>query len=99
MRSFLELVEHALGLQIRYNIYMLNRSIPPYVLKYFWGDDLKELDLQKNNTYIIQTLLEKGDKEAIKWLFSTLGINTIKNTLPTLKLSRKSQQFWNLYLS
>lgn len=78
---------------------MINHSIPAHILKYFWGDDLKELDLQKNNTYIIQTLLERGDQEAIKWLFSTVNQNTVKNALPKIKLSKKSANFWSLYLS
>lgn len=77
---------------------MVNNSIPSDIQKYFWGDDLKELDLQKNNAYIIQTLLEKGDQKAVKWLFSTLSRNVIKNALPEIRLSKKSANFWNLYL-
>lgn len=78
---------------------MTRNSIPHHVLKYFWGDDLNQLDLQKNNIYIIQTLLEKGDQKAIKWLFSTLDKNVIKDALSSVKLSKKSSHFWNLYFS
>ena len=76
----------------------MSRKIPSFILKYFWGDDLSELDLQKNDKYIIQTLLEKGDQRAIKWLFSTIDQKTIKNTLSSLNLSKKSENFWNIYL-
>lgn len=77
---------------------MIRSSIPPYILKYFWGDNLDELNLQGNSNYIIQTLLEKGDQVAVKWLFSTLDRNAIKNALPKIRLSKKSANFWNLYL-
>lgn len=78
---------------------MTRSSIPSHVLKYFWGDNLDELDLQRNNSYIIQTLLEKGDQKAIKWLFSTLSQDAVRDVLPVVKLSKRSAQFWNLYLS
>ena len=78
---------------------MNHQQIPTFVLKYFWGDNLNELGLQKNSTYMIQTLLEKGDQKAIRWLFSTIGPNIIKKTLPLIKLSKKSENFWNVYLT
>lgn len=73
--------------------------LPPYVTKYFWGDTISELDIQKNKAYIIQTILEKGDQKAIKWLFSTIGLDSIKNTLPLIRLDKKSAHFWNTYLA
>ena len=78
---------------------MNHQQIPSFVLKYFWGDNLEELDLRKNSTYIIQTLLEKGDQQAIKWFFSILDLETIRKTLPFIKLSQKSENFWNVYLA
>ena len=72
---------------------------PDHIKRYFWGDDIAELDIQKNQTYIIQVILERGDSKALQWLFSTFSKETIKNVLPTIKLSRKSSVFWNVYLS
>ena len=83
---------------MRYNNNMDNQSFPSYVAQYFWGDDLTHLDLSKNKKYITQTLLEMGDRDALKWLFSTVDKETIKSLLPTLKLSKKSAHFWNIYL-
>ena len=77
---------------------MSNQLIPSYVTQYFWGDDLTGLDLSKNQKYIIQTLLEMGGSDALRWLFSTIAKEKIKSFLPTLKLSRKSAHFWNIYL-
>lgn len=73
--------------------------LPPHITKYFWGDNISELDLQKNKTYIIQTILDKGDQNAIKWLFSTIDPRTIKDMLPSIRLDKKSAHFWNTYLS
>lgn len=78
---------------------MSNQQLPSYLEQYFWGDDLTQLSITKNEKYIIQTLLEQGDSKALRWLFETFDKQTIKNYLPTLKLSKKSAHFWNIYLS
>ncbi|MGH7204267.1 MAG: DUF6922 domain-containing protein [Candidatus Levyibacteriota bacterium] len=78
---------------------MVHQPLPPYITQYFWGDDLSQLDLEKNKKYIIQTLLEKGDNEALHWLFSNIDRQTILNFMPELKLSKKSQHFWNIYFA
>ena len=78
---------------------MDNQPIPSDIARYFWGDDLKQLSINKNQKYIIQTLFEIGNSEALKWLFSTIDKQTIKNFLPELRLSKKSAHFWNIYLS
>lgn len=77
---------------------MDNQSIPSNISQYFWGDNLKELNVNKNQKYIIQTLLEIGNSDALRWLFSTIDKKTIKNFLPALRLSKKSAHFWNIYL-
>lgn len=77
---------------------MVDQKIPEFVLKYFWGDSLSELNLDKNKKYIIETLLEKGDKDALHWLLSHVDKQTILEFLPSLKLSKRSSNFWNIYL-
>ena len=74
-------------------------SLPKSVLKYFWGDNLQDLSWLKHQDYIVQTILEKGDKEAVSWLFSKKNKRELKNKLPQLKLSPKSENFWSIYLS
>ena len=73
--------------------------LPPYVTKYFWGDDLSQLNWADHSKYITQTLLEKGDTPSIKWLFDLSKREQIKQLLPNLKLSPRSQNFWQIYLS
>ncbi len=43
---------------------------PRSVGRYFWGDNLHEISLEKQAKYITQTLLEKGDTDAVRWLFN-----------------------------
>jgi hypothetical protein len=78
---------------------MDNHSIPAFVTQYFWGDDLAELDIERNRKYIVQTILERGDSDALLWLFAKVDKQTVKELLPTLKLSKKSANFWGIYLS
>jgi hypothetical protein len=76
---------------------MGNQLLPCFITQYFWGDDISQLDLEKNKKYIIETLLEKGDERALHWLFSNIDRQTIINFLPNVKLSKKSKTFWNIY--
>lgn len=77
----------------------ISTQLPEYLKRYFWGDDLTDLTLQRNSSYIIQVVLERGDNQALHWLFSTFSKQTIKNILPKMRLSKKSEVFWNVYLS
>lgn len=74
-------------------------SVPQAAARYFWGDDLQELSLRKHRDYIVQTLLEKGDAAALRWLFTVIPRQTVKTMLPKLRLSKRSAHFWTVYLS
>lgn len=73
-------------------------KIPQYVARYFWGDDLKSLSFAKHATYITRTLLEKGDINAIKWLFGQSDKKTIRKQIHS-RMNKKSKNFWQIYLS
>ncbi|EKD99995.1 MAG: hypothetical protein ACD_22C00114G0001 [uncultured bacterium] len=73
-------------------------NLPKFVTKFFWGDDTKTLSFSKHKKYISQTLLEKGNLRSIKWLFKKQSKKTIKKNLSS-KMSKKSRNFWKLYLN
>lgn len=73
--------------------------LPKFAQKYFWGDDLDQLNWQSHQKYITQTLLDKGDAQAISWLMKQLPKETLKKTIPNIKLTPKSRNFWELYFS
>ncbi len=72
-------------------------TLPKYITRYFWGDDLKTLSFPKHSTYITRTLMDKGDSRAIKWLFHKSDKKTIKKQISP-KMNKKSINFWNIYL-
>lgn len=74
-------------------------TLPDYVAKYFWGDDLDELSWEKHRKYIVQTLLNKGDGKAAGWLLDIVDSDTLRTELPSLKLDQRSANFWKFYLS
>lgn len=78
---------------------MKNYSLPSFIQQYFWGDNLKELQVENNKNYIVQTLLERGNQKALTWLFSIFSKTDIKSMLSKTKLSKKSANFWQIYLS
>ncbi len=77
----------------------MSYALPDQINKYFWGDDLTELEWPKHKKYIIQTLLDKGNTDALQWLFSRTNREEVKRLLPSLRLSSKSDNFWRIYLS
>jgi len=74
-------------------------DLPQNVLKFFWGDSLDELNWEKHKEYITKTLMEKGDKDALVWLFERTDKNYLKKIVSKKKLDKKSENFWNIYLS
>ena len=73
--------------------------IPDHVKKYFWGDDLEDLSWDRHKAYITKTILQKGDLEAVKWLFNNADRQFIKNIVETKKLDPKSQNYWKIYFT
>ena len=74
-------------------------NLPKNVKKYFWGDDLEELDWDKHKNYISKTILEKGDTDAVKWLFNQTPKQYLQKIVADPKLEPKSKNFWGIYLS
>nr|MBI5455945.1 hypothetical protein [Candidatus Levybacteria bacterium] len=74
-------------------------NLPNSVLKYFWGDNLKDLNWDKHKEYIAKTILEKGDNEAVRWLLKKVDKKYLKNLVKEKNMDSKSKNFWNIYLS
>jgi hypothetical protein len=74
--------------------------IPTVFYKYFWDIDAKSLDPSQKPLFVIQRLLDKGNREAVSWVLRNFDKNTIKKTFTTLRgFSPKVGRFWQLYLN
>lgn len=74
-------------------------QLPKKVSKYFWGDNLKELNWENHKDHIIKTILEKGDSKAIAWLMTKTNKNYLKKIAKEKRLDPKSKHFWSFYFS
>ncbi|MBT9130964.1 MAG: hypothetical protein DDT42_01166 [candidate division WS2 bacterium] len=67
------------------------------IRKYFWDVNIRELDASKHSNYIIERLLELGDREAVKWLKKTYSEDTIIEVVNNSRnLSPKSRNYWEI---
>ena len=46
------------------------REIIPFRQSLFWDVDTKTIDLEKNAKYIIERILEFGNDEEVRWMWS-----------------------------
>ncbi len=74
-------------------------KLPPFLNKYFWGDDLNEINLKDHKNYIAKTILSIGDLRAVKWLNDKFDTPFLKSLLDSKRIDEKSRAFWKLYYS
>jgi len=73
--------------------------IPNFVKKYFWDVDFLKLDKKEHSKFIIERILEYGDKKAVEWMREEFKLDQIKNVLQNSRnLSQKSANFWQIIL-
>lgn len=77
----------------------MKTKFPPEVKRLFWGDDLSQLSWAEHADYITATILEKGDIEAVRWLFRKVNKEQVVSNLDNYHLTPKSANFWKIYLS
>ena len=73
--------------------------IPNFVKKYFWDVDFLKLDKKEHSKFIIERILEYGDKKAVEWMREEFKLDQIKNVLQNSRnLSQKSANLWQIIL-
>ncbi len=72
-------------------------KLPKSLKKYFWDVNFKNLDKDKYSHFIIERILEYGNKEAVAWMRKNYNQKQIQNALSSSKnLSLKSANFWRI---
>lgn len=75
------------------------KIIAEHLRQFFWETDLSKINIEENKQYIIERILELGDRDAVQWLFSDFSLDEIKKTLEKSKrISKKSLNFWSIIL-
>ncbi|WP_241243549.1 DUF6922 domain-containing protein [Caldicellulosiruptor changbaiensis] len=75
-------------------------QIPEKFKKFFWDIEFEDLDIQRHKAFIITRLLNFGDQDCIKWLFSTYSKEEIKDVVKNSRsLLKKPARFWQLYFN
>lgn len=75
-------------------------KLPKFLKKYFWDVDFSKINKIKNSQFILERLLEYGDKKALIWLLKNYSLKEIKEVIyETRFLSSRSVFFWVNFLN
>jgi len=72
-------------------------DIPKAFKRYFWDVPLEEVDRKKHSKFVIERILEYGDRQAVSWMKDNFQRKEIRKViLSSRNLSKKSFNFWVL---
>lgn len=75
-------------------------KLPEFLKKYFWDVDFNSLNLERDRTFILKRVLDRGDTKAINWLNQHYTKRDIENLITTSRdLSQKTANFWAIFLN
>ncbi|MBM3700367.1 MAG: hypothetical protein FJW68_05565 [Actinobacteria bacterium] len=73
------------------------RKLPYFLEKYFWDVDFPGIDKKTYSAFIIERILEFGDKKSIRWMMNSFNLDEIKEVIIASRiLSKKSANFWQI---
>jgi len=77
----------------------MSHSLPEPTLRLFDGYDPDELARRESRHFVIERLLEEGDRRDLRWLVQACGEAEIRRVFEAARgLSRRSRRFWSLVL-
>ena len=73
--------------------------VPVFLKPFFWDVDLAALEVEKHQVFIIERLMEMGDKQAVVWLRNTYEPKLIARVVcHSKKISYRTANLWRLRL-
>lgn len=74
-------------------------SIPSKYKPFFWDVDIKNLDINKYRSFVIERALEKGRMDLLSWIFSTYAISDILDVVSNSQsISSSTKLLWSKVL-
>ncbi len=69
--------------------------IPKFLKKHFWDVDISKVDKKKNAQFVIERILDYGDKKEVEWMKKNYDLDQIKNVVRnSRRLSLRSANYW-----
>ena len=73
-------------------------QLPTYVSEHLWDTNPKNLSPTKHSSFIIERILEYGDKDSVKWMEKNFARQEIIDVLKkSNKISPKTGNFFALF--
>jgi len=77
-----------------------NSKLPQELKIYFWDMEFDELSVEKHSRIITERILNFGNMNAVRWLFSWADREFIKSIIyKSRNINAKSRNYWKLMLS
>ncbi len=74
-------------------------SIPEFLRPYFWDVKFEEVDIEKNPSFVLKRVIDRGDTKAIRWAKTRFTTDDLKDLIMTTRdISRKTANFWAFIL-
>ncbi len=71
------------------------KKLPEFLKRYFWDVKFEILNIETQPEFILERLLEYGDKKAVKWVKKNFTKDEVANILFHFRgLSPKSANYW-----
>lgn len=71
------------------------KKLPAFLEPYFWDVDFNEINAEQSAPYVVHRILDKGNDQAIRWMFKTYDKNLIKEVITKRRgFSPKTANFW-----
>ena len=72
-------------------------TIPKTVKRLFWDIDFKTIDLNKNRSFFITRIAEKGGLNDLRWLTKVFNKKEISRIVEKSRnVSAKTKNFWKI---
>ncbi|BCX13573.1 MAG: hypothetical protein KatS3mg085_105 [Candidatus Dojkabacteria bacterium] len=72
---------------------------PNYISRLFWEYDISLLNHKLHKNLIIERVLEKGNFDAISWLFKNYSFSDICESLSSPNISSPTRFLWQNYFA